>query len=162
MKILVAAVIIAFASPSAAHAVEVPHGAASDPRVKFVDYEEAQVYRIVGTFRTATQIVLSEDETIQHVALGDTVSWEVAVAGHILFLKPRERAIVVHGAPYVSEDAARGQGRLGRSWGCPALRPAVARALIDRVKRGGLIFAYYPDPEWLSSSKYLGGCEAAQ
>jgi type IV secretion system protein VirB9 len=27
-----------------------------------------------------------------HVALGDTVSWEVAVAGHILFLKPRERA----------------------------------------------------------------------
>src|SRR3546814_5046900 len=70
----------------------VPRGAASDPRVKFVDYEEAQVYRIVGTFRTATQIVLSEDETIQHVALGDTVSWEVAVAGHILFLKPRERA----------------------------------------------------------------------
>src|SRR3546814_17674296 len=61
-------------------------------RVKFVDYEEAQVYRIVGTFRTATQIGLSEDETIQHVALGDTVSWEVAVAGHILFLKPRERA----------------------------------------------------------------------
>src|SRR3546814_4895470 len=92
MKTLVAAVFIAFASLSAAHAVEVPRGAASDPRVKFVDYEEAQVYRIVGTFRTATQIVLSEDETIQHVALGDTVSWEVAVAGHILFLKPRERA----------------------------------------------------------------------
>src|SRR3546814_5137128 len=75
MKTLVAAVFIAFASLSAAHAVEVPRGAASDPRVKFVDYEEAQVYRIVGTFRTATQIVLSEDETIQHVALGDTVSW---------------------------------------------------------------------------------------
>ena len=92
MKTLVAAVIIALASPYAAHAVEVPRGAASDPRVKFVDYEEAQVYRIVGTFRTATQIVLSEDESIQHVALGDTVSWEVAVAGHILFLKPRERA----------------------------------------------------------------------
>src|SRR6218665_1804010 len=92
MKTLVAAVIIAFASPSAAHAVEVPHGAASDPRVKFVDYEEAQVYRIVGPFRTEPQIVLSEDETIQHVALGDTVSWEVAVAGPILFLKPRERA----------------------------------------------------------------------
>src|SRR3546814_3309212 len=49
MKTLVAAVFIAFASLSAAHAVEVPRGAASDPRVKFVDYEEAQVYRIVGT-----------------------------------------------------------------------------------------------------------------
>jgi len=75
-----------------ASAVEIPQGSASDPRVKFVNYEETQVYRIVGTFRTATQIVLSEDETIQNVALGDTVSWEVAVAGHILFLKPRERA----------------------------------------------------------------------
>src|SRR3546814_3849662 len=50
------------------------------------------VYRIGGTSRTATQMVLSEDETSQHVALGDTVSWEVAGAGHILFLKPRERA----------------------------------------------------------------------
>lgn len=60
--------------------------------MKFVEYQETQVYRIVGTFRTATQIVLGADETIEHVALGDTVSWEVAVAGHILFLKPRERA----------------------------------------------------------------------
>jgi type IV secretion system protein VirB9 len=77
---------------TAAHAVEVPRGGPSDPRVKFVEYEETEVYRIVGTFRAATQIVLSDDETIQHVALGDTVSWEVAVAGHILFLKPRERA----------------------------------------------------------------------
>lgn len=73
-------------------AVDVPRGSTADPRVKFVDYEETQVYRVVGTFRTATQIVLGSDETIQHVALGDTVSWEVAVAGHILFLKPRERA----------------------------------------------------------------------
>ncbi|GLV27400.1 hypothetical protein [Sphingobium sp. TomTYG45] len=64
MKTLVAAVIIAFASPYAAHAVEVPHGAASDPRVKFVDYEEAQVYRIVGTFRTATRQGTSAAATI--------------------------------------------------------------------------------------------------
>ena len=92
MRALAAAIILVFAPISAAHAIEVPRGGPSDPRVKFVDYEETQVYRIVGTFRTATQIVLSEDETIQHVALGDTVSWEVAVAGHILFLKPRERA----------------------------------------------------------------------
>src|SRR3546814_4106708 len=69
-----------------------PRGGPADPRVKFVEYQETQVYRIVGTFRTATQVVLGADETIEHVALGDTVSWEVAVAGHILFLKPRERA----------------------------------------------------------------------
>jgi len=70
----------------------------------------------------------------------------------------RERAIVMHGAPYVSAEFAEAQGRLGRSWGCPALRVDVARDVIDRVKGGGLIFAYYPDQEWLNASQYLGAC----
>lgn len=69
-----------------------------------------------------------------------------------------ERAIVMHGAPYVDEDIARTNGRLGRSWGCPALRDGVARTVIDRVKGTGLVFAYYPDPAWLRSSKFLGDC----
>jgi hypothetical protein len=69
-----------------------------------------------------------------------------------------ERAIVMHGAPYVSDEIARTNGRLGRSWGCPALREGVARAVIDRVKGTGLVFAYYPDTAWLKSSKYLGDC----
>ena len=49
-------------------------------------------------------------------------------------------------------------GRLGRSWGCPAIGADVAKQMIDRVKGGGLVFAYYPDKQWLKSSKYLGGC----
>jgi hypothetical protein len=72
--------------------------------------------------------------------------------------KAYERAIVMHGAPYVSEDAIKLQGRLGRSWGCPALRAGIAREVIDTVKGTGLVFAYYPDPKWLESSKYLGDC----
>lgn len=72
--------------------------------------------------------------------------------------RARERAIVMHGAPYVSEAFVKANGRLGRSWGCPAVSDAVARELIDRVKGGGLVFAYYPDAEWLKTSKYLGGC----
>jgi L,D-transpeptidase catalytic domain len=75
--------------------------------------------------------------------------------------RARDRAIVMHGAPYVSTEFARAQGRLGRSWGCPALRDAVARDVIDLVKGGGLVFAYYPDPDWLAASQYLGGCAAA-
>jgi hypothetical protein len=72
----------------------------------------------------------------------------------------RERAIVIHGAPYVSDAFARTHGRLGRSWGCPAVGEAVARPLIDRIKGGGLVFAYYPDREWLRTSRYVGGCGA--
>lgn len=72
-----------------------------------------------------------------------------------------DRAIVMHGAPYVSEEVARAQGRLGRSWGCPALREGIAREVIDTVKGRGLVFAYYPDPAWLTASKYLGDCASA-
>ena len=69
--------------------------------------------------------------------------------------RARERAIVMHGAPYVSTDFAKAQGRIGRSWGCPALSDAVARTVIDQIKGGGLVFAYYPDPQWLRASKFL-------
>ena len=69
--------------------------------------------------------------------------------------RARERAIVMHGAPYVDEVAARAQGRLGRSWGCPAVRSGIAREMIDTVRGGGLLFAYYPDPAWLAASRYL-------
>ena len=72
--------------------------------------------------------------------------------------RARERAIVMHGAPYVHPDTIRALGRLGRSHGCPAVREAVARELIDRVKGGGLVFAYYPDELWLQRSRFLGGC----
>ncbi len=67
----------------------------------------------------------------------------------------RERAIVMHGAPYVDANIAQTHGRLGRSWGCPALRAAVARQVIDTVRDGGVIFSYYPDPAWLKTSKFL-------
>lgn len=75
--------------------------------------------------------------------------------------RARARAIVMHGAAYVSEAVVRAQGRLGRSWGCPALPREVAARIIDRVKGGSLVFAYYPDQNWLRQSTFLGGCAAA-
>jgi hypothetical protein len=75
-----------------------------------------------------------------------------------------ERAIVIHGAPYVSPVLARANGRIGRSLGCPAVRPAIAHKLIDSMKDGQLLFSYYPDQRWLKSSSYIncgGGTMAA-
>jgi hypothetical protein len=54
------------------------------------------------------------------------------------------RAIVMHGAPYVSEQIASAMGRLGRSWGCPAVRPDVAKQLIDDIKGRSLVYAWHP------------------
>ncbi len=53
-----------------------------------------------------------------------------------------ERAIVFHGAPYVNQATAEKAGRLGRSWGCPAVRPEIARTLIDTIKGGTVVYAY--------------------
>lgn len=54
------------------------------------------------------------------------------------------RAIVLHGAYYVSREAIKVLGRLGRSWGCPAVRAEIAHKLIDTIRGGTAIFAYYP------------------
>ena len=67
----------------------------------------------------------------------------------------RERAIVMHGAPYVDAALAGRQGRIGRSWGCPAVRDAIARDVIDTIRGGGVIFSYYPDDTWLKTSRFL-------
>ena len=72
--------------------------------------------------------------------------------------RARERAIVIHGAPYVNAELAAAQGRIGRSWGCPALSTAIASKVINRIRSGGVVFSYYPDKEWLASSKFLKGC----
>ena len=54
----------------------------------------------------------------------------------------RRRAIVVHGANYVTEKMAKTQGRVGRSLGCPALPQNVAREIIDTIKHGALLYIY--------------------
>ena len=53
------------------------------------------------------------------------------------------------------------EGRIGRSWGCPAVRTAVARPLIDALKGGQYVFSYYPNPQWLGASRNLQ-CSPAQ
>ncbi len=65
------------------------------------------------------------------------------------------RMIVMHGASYVNELTTRVLGRLGRSWGCPAVRREIAPKMIHKLKNGTAIFSYYPDPDWLKTSVFL-------
>ncbi|MNF33578.1 hypothetical protein D3C84_143960 [compost metagenome] len=73
----------------------------------------------------------------------------------------RDRAIVIHAADYVSPLWSERQGRIGRSQGCPAVRPQVARQVIDKLKDGQFMFSWYPDQRWLKSSPYLN-CQPRQ
>lgn len=67
----------------------------------------------------------------------------------------RDRAIVIHPASYVNPLWSQTQGRIGRSQGCPAVRPQIARTVVDKLKDGQFMFAWYPDQKWLQSSAYL-------
>jgi hypothetical protein len=66
----------------------------------------------------------------------------------------RERLIVLHSAHYVSEDRADDR-LIGRSWGCPAVRPGIAKILIDDIKEGSVLWVYYPHEEWIEGSEFL-------
>lgn len=61
------------------------------------------------------------------------------------------RAIVMHGAWYVKD----GQRSIGRSWGCPAIPAPLAHSVINTIKGGSVVFAYYPDHNWLVHSRFL-------
>ncbi|APF01533.1 TPA: murein L,D-transpeptidase catalytic domain family protein [Pseudomonas putida] len=65
------------------------------------------------------------------------------------------RAIVMHAAAYADPKVVPGLGRLGRSQGCPAVRPAIAGKLIETLQRGSYVFAYYPQQNWLKTSRFL-------
>lgn len=65
------------------------------------------------------------------------------------------REVVIHPAAYVSAEMIRYRGRIGRSWGCPAVSPSVSKQLINIIKDKSIIVAYYPDHQWLSRSAFL-------
>lgn len=65
------------------------------------------------------------------------------------------RTIVIHSDWYATSASIKNHGRLGKSWGCPVVSPEAIDQLIDTTKDGSLLFAYYPDKQWLSHSKFL-------
>jgi hypothetical protein len=128
----------------------VAHGQGSGATVATQFSNEAETHRTsLGLFKTDTTYVGKNGYSLRLDGLDRGIND-----------RARERAIVMHGAPYVSPEFVKATGRLGRSWGCPAISAAVAKQVIDRVKGGGLVFAYYPDARLLKTSKYLGGCRA--
>jgi len=69
--------------------------------------------------------------------------------------KARARAIVIHGADYVSDEFIRSHGRLGRSLGCPAVPVELSEHIIKTIKGGSCLFIYAPQPSYPSNSPVL-------
>lgn len=69
--------------------------------------------------------------------------------------RARERAIVMHGAAYANPSVVSKGGRLGRSFGCPAVPQALARPIIDTIKGGSVMYIYAEAPSYLAQSTVL-------
>lgn len=67
----------------------------------------------------------------------------------------QRRQIIVHGAEYATEDFINRTGRLGRSFGCPAVPPHQIKPIVNTIKNGSTLFIYYPDENYLSNSSLL-------
>lgn len=65
------------------------------------------------------------------------------------------RAIVFHEAQYVSSDFIKKYGRLGRSFGCPALPVEISRDIINTIKNSSCLFIYAPDEQYFQKSKLV-------
>jgi len=63
----------------------------------------------------------------------------------------KKRAIVVHGAKYANEKYIKENGRLGRSFGCPAIPEYLSKEIIDLIKEGSCLFIYHPSIRNLKS-----------
>lgn len=75
--------------------------------------------------------------------------------------RARERAIVVHGAAYADPSVISSGGRLGRSFGCPAVPRKLSRPLIDTIKGGSVMYIYAATPDYLAQSNILNIKEQA-
>ena len=73
--------------------------------------------------------------------------------------RARERAIVMHGAAYADPSVASRGGRLGRSFGCPAVPQKLSRPIIDAIKGGSVMYIYAETPDYLAHSSVLRGTD---
>jgi hypothetical protein len=69
--------------------------------------------------------------------------------------RARERAVVIHGADYVSEAFIKAHKRLGRSQGCPAVPVGVASDVIEMIKNGSCLYIYHPSLSYSKKSKLI-------
>ena len=65
----------------------------------------------------------------------------------------RARDIVIHGAPYVCERLIVLKGRLGLSYGCPAVPLSIINKVIDNIKSKTVLFINGADENY--KSKFL-------
>lgn len=69
--------------------------------------------------------------------------------------RANSRGIVIHAAHYATEKFLKSNGRLGRSFGCPAFPFKDFESIVDLIKGGSCFYIYYPDPHYQKRSQFI-------
>lgn len=70
------------------YALEAPKGGDYDKRIRFIDYNAAQVVKLVGHYGFSTHIQFNPSESIKQIAMGDPQAWDVGTVDNHIFIKP--------------------------------------------------------------------------
>ncbi|MBI2372781.1 MAG: murein L,D-transpeptidase catalytic domain family protein [Deltaproteobacteria bacterium] len=129
--------------------LHVAHGSGSgDPndirRARAMSNRSGSNMSSVGLMKTAETYIGSHGESLRLDGLESGFNDNV-----------RSRAIVFHAADYAAPAFVSRNGYTGRSWGCPAIDPAVISSFLRDTKGGTLYFSHFSDSSWISSSRYL-------
>ena len=105
----------------------------------------------------------SNEQSSHKSCLGFFITGELYNGRHDLSMKldgqeysndnARSRGVVVHSADYVSCEYIESNGRLGRSFGCPAIAKEGYQETVNRLQGGSCYFIYYPSRSYLSRSR---------
>jgi hypothetical protein len=115
----------------------------------------------------------SNNNSSHQSSLGFYLTGDIVYGGHGMSLtldgqepgindNARERGIIIHGAYYVSRDFIRQYGRLGRSFGCPAIPMEDHEKIINLISGKSCVYIHYPDNKYQSSSRMLKDESAIQ
>lgn len=69
--------------------------------------------------------------------------------------KARQRRVVIHGADYATGNFVKKYGRLGRSYGCPAVPQHLHKPIINTIKDKSVLFIHHPDQKYHQTSEYM-------
>ena len=105
-----------------------------------------------GTHKSSLGFYITENP-----AMGATVGLSLIIKGVEKGFNDKaiQRAIIMHGADYATEDFIKKHGRLGRSYGCPSVPPDLIKPVAETIKGGSCMFIYHPDSSYLLKSLLL-------
>ena len=140
----------------------------NENRLWVIDMENEKIlfYSLVAHGRNSGDVYATKFSNIPNSnqsSLGFYVTGKTYIGKHGISLilhgaekgfndQAESRSIVMHGADYVSESFIKRVGRLGRSFGCPAVPMEIHEDLIKKLAGGTCLYIYYPDEDYLANT----------